>query len=407
MKNHERFLKYVSFDTESDSHSQTVPTTEKQKNLGKYLVEEMKAMGISDAFMDDKGYVYGTVPAAKGCENVPVLGFIAHMDTVSAAPGANIKTHIVEQYPGGDILLNKEKNISMKTRDYPSLNKYIGQDLIVTDGTTLLGADDKAGIAEIMTLAETLMAHPELPHGTIKIGFTPDEEVGRGANYFDVKGFGAKYAYTVDGGELGEISYENFNAASANITIHGISSHTGGAKNVMVNAALLAMEFHSMLPVFENPSFTEHREGFSHLDEIHGGVELTTMNYIIRDHDKAKFEEKKARFTKIAAYLNEKYGQGTVEAEVKDSYYNMIEQIKPHFHLVEKAREAFTACGVEVIELPVRGGTDGARLSYMGLPCPNLCTGGENFHGRFEYVSIQAMEKIVEVLLKLVELHTK
>lgn len=407
MKNHERFLKYVSFDTESDAHSQTVPTTEKQKALGQYLVDEMKSMGIADAFMDDKGYVYGTVPAAKGCENAPVLGLIAHMDTVSAAPGANIKARIEEKYSGGDILLNAEKNIYMKTSDYPSMKKYIGQDLIVTDGTTLLGADDKAGVAEIMTVAETLMAHPELPHGTIKIGFTPDEEVGRGANYFDVEGFGANFAYTVDGGELGELAYENFNAASAHLTIHGISSHTGGAKNVMVNSALLGMEFHSMLPVFENPAYTENREGFSHLDEIHGSVETTTMDYIIRDHDKAKFEEKKARFHKIADYLNEKYGQGTFELEVKDSYYNMLEQIKPHFQLIEKAREAFAACGIETIEIPVRGGTDGARLSFKGLPCPNLCTGGENFHGRFEYVSIQAMEKVVEVLLKLVELHVQ
>ena len=403
MQTYERFLKYVAFDTESDSHSQTVPTTAKQKDLGAYLVEEMKAMGITDAFMDDKGYVYGTVPASSGCESAPVLGLIAHMDTAQAASGKDIKARIVPNYDGGDILLNEEKNIVMSPVDYPSMNHYVGKDLIVTDGTTLLGADDKAGIAEILTAAERFINDPSLKHGTIKIGFTPDEEVGRGANYFDVAGFGADLAYTVDGGELGELSYENFNAASAHLCIHGRSTHTGSAKNVLISSLQLGMEFHSMLPAFEKAEFTENREGFIHLDEMKGDVETTTMSYIIRDHDMEKFLEKKARIEKIVAYLNEKYGAGTFELELKDSYFNMIEQIRPHFELVEKARAAFRAHGVEPLEVPVRGGTDGARLSYMGLPCPNLCTGGHNFHGRFEYIPVQSMEKITDIIMTLVQ----
>ncbi len=403
MQTYERFLNYVSFDTQSDPHSQTVPTTEKQKDLGSYLVEEMKTMGVQDVFMDECGYVYGTIPATKGCEAAPILGLIAHMDTSNAASGKDIKPQIVKNYDGKEILLNKEKNIVMSPADFPSLNHYVGQDLIVTDGTTLLGADDKAGIAEILSAAETFLSHPELPHGTIKIGFTPDEEVGRGANHFDVTGFGADFAYTVDGGELGELSYENFNAASAVVTIHGRSTHPGSAKNVMINSLLLAMEFQAMLPTFENPAFTENREGFSHLDEMKGDVETTVMEYIIRDHDMEKYEQKKKRFQKITDYLNEKYGEGTVELQLKDSYFNMLEQIRPHFQLVEKARAAFCAHDIEPLELPVRGGTDGARLSYKGLPCPNLCAGGHNFHGRFEYVPIQSMDKIVEVLLTLVQ----
>ncbi len=408
MQTYERFLKYVSFDTESDPHSQTVPTTEKQKVLGAYLVEEMKNMGIHDAFMDEKGYVYGSIPASEGCENATALGLIAHMDTASACSGKDIKARIVSNYDGGNILLNADKNIVMSPVDYPSMKKYVGQDLIVTDGTTLLGGDDKAGIAEILSAAEIFLNQPELKHGPLKIGFTPDEEVGRGANYFDVKGFGADLAYTVDGGELGEISYENFNAASAVVTIHGRSVHPGSAKNIMISALQLGMELQSMLPANEQPAYTEGREGFTHLDEMKGDVETCVMDFIIRDHDKAKFEEKKARMEKIVAYLNEKYaGACSIELNLKDSYYNMLEQIKPHMELITKAEEAFRAHGVEPVSLPVRGGTDGARLSYMGLPCPNLCTGGHNCHGRFEYVPVQSMDKIVEILVTLVQSFAK
>lgn len=399
----ERFLKYVSFDTESDAASSTVPTTMKQKDLGAYLVEEMKALGIQDAFMDDLGYVYGTIPASEGYEDKTVLGLIAHMDTTSAASGKDIKAKVVH-YEGGDILLNEEKNIVMSPSDFPSMNKYVGQDLIVTDGTTLLGGDDKAGIAEIISAAEYFLTHPEVKHGTIKIGFTPDEEVGRGANHFDVKGFGADLAYTVDGGELGEISYENFNAASAVVTIHGRSVHPGSAKNIMISALDIAMELRSMLPAHEHPAYTEGREGFTHLDNMKGDIETCVMDFIIRDHDKEKFEAKKARMEKIVAYLNDKYSPAcSIELNLKDSYYNMLEQIKPHMELIDKAYAAFRAQGVEPMSLPVRGGTDGARLSYMGLPCPNLCTGGHNCHGRFEYVCIQSMDKIVDILVTLVQ----
>ena len=399
----ERFLKYVSFDTESDPASSTVPTTMKQKDLGAYLVKEMKALGIKDAFMDDLGYVYGTIPASEGYEDKTVLGLIAHMDTSCAASGKDIKAKSVH-YEGGDLLLNEEKNIVMSPSDFPNMNKYVGQDLIVTDGTTLLGGDDKAGIAEIISAAEYFLTHPEVKHGAIKIGFTPDEEVGRGANHFDVKGFGADLAYTVDGGELGEISYENFNAASAVVTIHGRSVHPGSAKNIMISALDIAMELRSMLPAHEHPAYTEDREGFTHLDNMKGDIETCVMDFIIRDHDKEKFEAKKARMEKIVAYLNEKYSPAcSIELNLKDSYYNMLEQIKPHMELIDKAYAAFRAHGVEPMSLPVRGGTDGARLSYMGLPCPNLCTGGHNCHGRFEYVCIQSMDKIVDILVTLVQ----
>ena len=403
MLTYERFLKYVSFDTESDGSSNTIPTTMKQKDLGAYLVEEMKALGITDAFMDELGYVYGTVPASEGYEDKTVLGLIAHMDTSPACSGKDIKARVVH-YEGGDILLNEEKNIVMSPVDFPSMKKYVGQDLIVTDGTTLLGGDDKAGIAEIISVAEYLLTHPEVKHGTVKIGFTPDEEVGRGANHFDVTNFGADLAYTVDGGELGEISYENFNAASAVVTIHGRSVHPGSAKNIMISAIDLAMELHSMLPKNEHPAYTEWREGFTHLDNLKADIETAVMDYIIRDHDKDRFEEKKSRMEKIVAYLNEKYSPAcSIELNLKDSYYNMLEQIKPYPQLITKAEEAFRAHGVEPMSLPVRGGTDGARLSYMGLPCPNLCTGGHNCHGRFEYVSIDSMNKIVDILVTLVQ----
>ena len=398
----EKFLNYVKIDTQSDENSTACPTTAKQHNLAKLLVKELEAMGADEITYDKEHcYVYATVPATKGCENRPVLGFIAHMDTAPAVTGENVKPRIIENYDGKDIVLNEEKNIVMKVSDFPELVEYTGKRLIVTDGTTLLGADDKAGIAEIMTMAEQLLSHKEIPHGKIRIGFTPDEEVGAGADHFDVKLFGADYAYTVDGGKLGELEYENFNAAGAKVTFHGRSVHPGDAKNKMVNALLLAMEFQNMLPVFENPMYTEKYEGFYHLDLLSGSVEKAQAEYIIRDHDKDKFEQKKETFLRIGAYLNEKYGKDTVLIEMKDSYYNMREIIEQHMQLIENAKAAMEETGVNPIVVPIRGGTDGARLSYMGLPCPNLCTGGHNFHGRFEYICADSMEKIVEILLKL------
>lgn len=398
----EKFLNYVKIDTRSDENSTACPTTAKQHNLAKLLVKELEAMGADEITYDKEHcYVYATVPATKGCENRPVLGFIAHMDTSPAVTGENVKPRIIENYDGKDIVLNEEKNIVMKVSDFPELVEYTGKRLIVTDGTTLLGADDKAGIAEIMTMAEQLLSHKEIPHGKIRIGFTPDEEVGAGADHFDVKLFGADYAYTVDGGKLGELEYENFNAAGAKVTFHGRSVHPGDAKNKMVNALLLAMEFQNMLPVFENPMYTEKYEGFYHLDLLSGSVEKAQAEYIIRDHDKDKFEQKKETFLRIGAYLNEKYGKDTVQIDMKDSYYNMREIIEQHMQLIENAKAAMEETGVNPIVVPIRGGTDGARLSYMGLPCPNLCTGGHNFHGRFEYICADSMEKIVEILLKL------
>lgn len=398
MKVHERFLNYVKIDTQSIPDAEKIPSTEKQKNLGRLLVEEMISMGIKDAYMDTNGYVYGTV---EGNTDAPTIGFIAHMDTSPDMPGNNVKPKIIYNYDGSDIVLNEEKQIVMKTEMFENLLKYKGQDLIVTDGTTLLGADNKAGIAEILSMAEYFINNPDVKHGTIKIGFTPDEEVGSGADLFNVKEFNADYAYTVDGGEIGEIEYENFNAADANIIINGINIHPGSAKNKMKNSILIGMEFHNMLPVYETPENTEDYEGFSLLGDMSGNVEKTLLQYIIRDHSIEKFNAKKERFEKIADYLNEKYGQGTVELKLKDSYFNMKEKILPHIHIVENAKKALENIGIEPKVVPIRGGTDGARLSYMGLPCPNLCTGGHNYHGRYEYIPIQSMEKVVELLIEI------
>jgi tripeptide aminopeptidase len=398
MKVHERFLNYVKIDTQSVHDAKKIPSSEKQKDLGRLLVEEMISIGIEDAYMDENGYVYGTV---KGNTDAPVIGFIAHMDTSPDMPGSGVKPKIIYNYDGSDIMLNDEKQIVMKTEMFEHLSKYIDQDLIVTDGTTLLGADDKAGIAEIMSMAEYLINNPQIKHGTIKIGFTPDEEVGQGAELFNIEKFGADYAYTVDGGEIGELEYENFNAASAKVTINGVNIHPGTAKNKMKNSILIGMEFHNMLPVYETPENTEGYEGFSLLTDMSGNVEKTLLEYIIRDHDIAKFNIKKERFQKIADYLNEKYGQGTIELKLEDSYFNMKEKILPHMHIVENAIRAMENVGIEPKVVPIRGGTDGARLSYMGLPCPNLCTGGHNFHGRFEYIPIQSMEKVVELLIEI------
>lgn len=404
MRAHERLLHYVSFGTQSDHTSETVPSTASQKVLGEALVKEMKEMGIQDAFMDDMGYVYGTIPATVGKEDKPVIGFIAHMDTAEDASGDNIKAKIVE-YQGGDVLLNEEKQIYLTEKEYPDLKKYVGQHLMVTDGTTLLGSDDKAGIAEILTMAECLLNDSTIEHGTIKIGFTPDEEVGHGADHFDVAGFGADFAYTVDGGELGELEYENFNAGAAKVVVHGLSIHTGSAKNAMVNASLLAMEYHNMLPVEQNPRYTEGYEGFFHLNSINGRVEEAELSYIIRDHDAVKYEQKKQVMQDIADYLNKKYGEGTFELTITESYRNMKEKIEPHMHLIDNAREAFRQCGVEAVSIPIRGGTDGARLSYMGLPCPNLSTGGHNFHGRFEYIPVESMDKMTETLVNIAKIY--
>lgn len=398
----ENFLQYVKIDTESCEGSGTTPSTAKQHDLAKLLVSQLTEMGAAEITYDEEHcYVYATVPASSGHEKCPVLGFIAHMDTTQVVTGANVKPRIVEDYDGGDILLNEAEHIVLSVSDFPELAVYKGKDLIVTDGTTLLGADDKAGVAEIMAMAEYLLTHPEIPHGKIRLGFTPDEEIGEGADHFDVALFGADFAYTVDGGELGELEDETFNAAGAKLIVHGRSVHPGSAKGKMKNAILIAQEFQGLLPVFQNPMYTEGREGFFHLDGINGNVEVTTAEYIIRDHDKALFEQKKNMFLQCAAFLNEKYGDGTVTVEMRDSYYNMKEILKDYPHLMENACETLRELGVEPKITPVRGGTDGSRLSFMGLPCPNLCTGGANYHSRFEYACVQSMEKVTELLIKL------
>ncbi len=396
----QRFLRYVSLDTQSADGAEQIPSTEKQFALANLLVKEMHAMGISDARVDAHCYVYGSIPATE--QGLPALGFIAHMDTSPDASGEGVRPRIVNGYPGGDIHLNAE--VAIEESMFPALAHYVGNDIIVTDGTTLLGADDKAGIAEILTLAEYLLAHPDLRHGRICIAFTPDEEVGCGADQFDVPGFGADFAYTVDGGSPGELEYENFNAASAKLVFHGVGIHPGSAKGRMRNALHLAQEFDAMLPPSARPEHTEGYEGFFHLSELSGDVVEATARYIIRDHDAAKFAAKKALMQSAAAFLCEKYGAGTVELTLKDSYYNMKEQILPHFHLIETAKAAMERVGVAPEIIPVRGGTDGARLSYMGLPCPNLGTGGHNAHGVLEFIPIQSMETVVEILKAIVEL---
>ncbi|MCQ4864835.1 peptidase T [Pseudoflavonifractor phocaeensis] len=396
----ERFLRYVSFDTQSDEAGTTTPTTEKQKVLGAALAAELSQIGLQNAHMDQYGYVYAALPATPGCEGVPCMGLIAHMDTSPDAPGADVRARIVD-YRGGDIVLNEEKNLVMREKEFESLAKYRGQRLIVTDGTTLLGADDKAGVAEIISAVEYLTAHPEIPHGRIAVGITPDEEVGQGSDHFNVEGFGASVAYTVDGGELGELEYENFNAANAGVFIHGVNIHPGSAKNKLKNALLIGVEFAGLLPPAETPAHTEGYEGFYHLHNMRGDETQTELHFLIRDHDREKFEAKKQFLTQAADFLNAKYGKGTVEVVIKDSYYNMKEQIEPHMYLIHRARAAMEKAGVKPLEVPIRGGTDGARLSYMGLPCPNLSTGGVNFHGVHEYIPVESMEKMVEVLIHL------
>ncbi len=402
----ERFLKYVKIDTQSNEESTTCPSTEKQFDLAKVIIEDLKEIGMSDISIDENGYIMATLPSNIDKE-VPTVGFIAHMDTAPDYSGKDVKPRIVENYDGGEIVLNEAQNTVMSPVDFPELPNYKGQDLIVTDGTTLLGADNKAGIAEILEAMDYLVKHPEIKHGEIKVGFTPDEEIGRGANLFNVEKFGAKYAYTIDGGEIGELEYENFNAATATIKINGRNIHPGTAKNKMVNSAIIGMELNAMLPSDQRPEHTEKYEGFFLLINMSGTVENTSMTYIIRDHDREKFAVKKELMENTAEYLNKKYGAGCVELEIKDSYFNMREKIEPVMEVVEIAKKSMEEAGVTPIIKPIRGGTDGARLSYMGLPCPNIFTGGHNFHGKFEYIPVQSMKKSVEVIVKVVENYTK
>ncbi|MCR0207093.1 peptidase T [[Clostridium] innocuum] len=397
----ERFLHYVSFDTQSDEHSQTTPSSLKQLKLAEALVDEMKAIGITDAYVDEFGIVYGTIPANTK-KDVKAIGFIAHMDTSPDMSGKNVNPRIIPAYDGSDIVLNEELGISMGVQDFDCLKHKIGDDLIVTDGTTLLGADDKAGIAEIMTMAETLLRE-DREHGKICIAFTPDEEVGRGTDHFRVPAFGADFAYTVDGGEVDCVDYENFNAASAQIQIQGLSIHPGSAKDKMINALLVAMEFHSMLPVEKNPAYTQGYEGFNHLTELHGECEHAYMSYIIRNHNEDLFEKQKEDFRRIAAYLNQKYPDHTIQLTIQDSYANMRTIIEKDMSIIELVKTSMKQLGLQPKSMAIRGGTDGARLTYDGLPCPNLGTGGYNYHGKFEFASIQEMQTSVELLLKIVE----
>ena len=396
----ERFLHYISFDTTSDESSPSCPSTERQWALARELEKEMKALGLKDVCLDEHCYLYGFIPA--NAPSAPAIGLIAHMDTVDAVPGGPIHPRVI-RYEGGDITLNEEKNIVMREKAFASLADHVGKDLIVTDGSTLLGADDKAGVAEIMTLCEFVLGNPSFPHGKICVGFTPDEEIGRGADLFNVAFFGADFAYTVDGGRANEMEYENFNAASARILVHGFSIHPGSAKNKMKNALRLAIQFHSMLPASEIPECTEGYEGFYHLCYLNGEEQEAEIRYIIRDHDRQKFEEKKARMEKIAAYMNDLYGENTFELQLRDSYYNMKEKVSEKPEVIDRACKALSDCGLTPGFVPIRGGTDGARLSFMGLVCPNLGTGGYNGHGIFEYACVQEMESMVEVLKKIVE----
>ena len=404
MRAYERFLNYVKIHTTSDELSESCPSTARQFDLAKLLVEEMRTLGIADARVDEKGYVYGSIPATAGLEKLPALGLIAHMDTAPAAPGENVKPLIHENYDGGELAL--PSGVVLSPEKFPFLPALRGETLITSDGTTLLGADDKAGIAEILTAAAEIMESGK-PHGKLCLSFTPDEEIGRGADKFDIPGFGADFAYTVDGGDVGCIEYENFNAAAASVEINGFSVHPGDSKNKMINACNVAMEFHLSLPNMERPEHTEGYEGFYHLDEMGGDVSRVKLEYIIRDHDENKLRYKKEAMILAAKRINDRYGEGTVVLNLRDQYRNMLEQIKPHFHLVEKARQAIKMAGLEPEDVAIRGGTDGATLSWMGLPCPNLGTGGFNFHGPAECITAQRMDKAVEILLNIIALYAE
>lgn len=398
-----RFLKYVSFLTTSDENTRMNPSTPGQIVFARYLAEELQSIGLVDIELDTNGYLMATLPA--NCDQpLPTIGFIAHLDTSPEMSGKHVQPRIVENYQGGDILLNKEEGIVLETEKYPEILQYIGQDIIVTNGKTLLGADDKAGIAEIVTAMEYLIAHPEIKHGKIRVGFTPDEEIGEGADHFDVAKFGADWAYTIDGGEIGELEYENFNAASAKITIKGVNVHPGYAKDKMRNSMRVANQLTAMLPANEVPEHTNGYEGFYHLIHMQGSVEETTLNYIIRDHDRQKFEARKTEMAAVVEKINNEYGSETATVEIKDQYYNMREKIEPVMHIIDLAADAMKAIGVTPSVKPIRGGTDGARLSFEGLPCPNIFTGGHNFHGRFEYIPVQSMEKAMAVVVKIIEM---
>ncbi|PJW15231.1 MULTISPECIES: peptidase T [unclassified Geobacillus] len=399
----ERFIRYAKVNTQSDPESSTCPSTQGQWELARMLVEELKSIGMEDVTVDENGYVMATLPANTD-KNVPVIGFLAHMDTAPEFTGANVNPQIIEQYDGGDIVLNKEQGIILSPNDFPELAGYKGHTLITTDGTTLLGADDKAGIAEIMTAMNYLIQHPEIKHGKVRVAFTPDEEIGRGPHKFDVAKFGAQFAYTVDGGPLGELEYESFNAAEAKITIKGKNVHPGTAKGKMINSIKIAMEFQQQLPADEAPEHTEGYEGFYHLLSFQGSVEETKLHYIIRDFDREQFEARKAKMNEIAASLAQKYGNDRITLEINDQYYNMREKIEPVRLIVDIAHEAMTNLGIEPKVKPIRGGTDGSQLSYMGLPTPNLFAGGENFHGRYEYISADTMVKSAEVIVEIIKL---
>jgi tripeptide aminopeptidase len=403
-KVYDRFVRYAKIDTQSDFDSETNPSTKKQLHLAKEIVKELNGMGLEGVSLDKKGYVIATLPSNTDIE-IPVIGFIAHMDTSPDFSGQGVNPQIIKDYDGNDIILNKELNIILSPTDFPELLKYVGQDLICTDGTTLLGADDKAGVSEIVSAIEYLTDNPDIKHGTIKIAFTPDEEIGRGADYFDVKKFGASFAYTFDGGEIGELEYENFNASSAKIIISGRNVHPGTAKNKMINSINIGIELHNMLPVNERPENTENYEGFFMLDHFNGSIEETIMKYIIRDHDTTKFLKKNEIIRKVVEMINLKHGKDTAKLELRDQYYNMKEKILPQMHIVHNAEKAMEELGIKPIIRPIRGGTDGSRLSYMGLPTPNIFTGGHNYHGKFEFIPIQSMEKAVKVIIKIIELY--
>jgi tripeptide aminopeptidase len=398
----DKFLRYVSYDTQSDEESASYPSTKKQLILLNQLADELKALGVSDATIDEYGYVMATVPSNIDCQ-IPVTGFLAHVDTSPDMSGANVKPQIVSNYNGGDIILNIERNVSLRVADFPEMKAYKGQTLITTDGTTLLGADDKAGVAEIMWVVQYLQSHPDFKHGTLKVGFTPDEEIGRGVDKFDVTKFGADYAYTIDGGEIGELEYENFNAASAQVKVQGKNIHPGYAKDKMLNAIIIAMELNALLPPTQRPEHTADYEGFYHLVSFKGTVENAELHYIIRDHDRSKLNKKKAYLKSCVELLAKKYGDDVLRLGIGDQYYNMREIIEQHFHIVEIARQAMIKAGVTPLIKPIRGGTDGARLSYMGLPCPNIFTGGHNFHGKYEFITVESMEKACEVMLNILE----
>lgn len=399
-----RFLRYISLDTQSDENSETCPSTPKQLVMLQMLRDELLEMGLTDASMDENGYVMATLPANNGKEG-PVIGFISHVDTSPDMPGVNVNPQFIENYDAGDIILNKELNLTLSPKDFPEMKQYAGQTLIVTDGTTLLGADDKAGVTEIMAAVEYLTKHPEVKHGPIKIGFTPDEEIGRGVDHFDVAKFGAEWAYTMDGGEIGELEYENFNAAGAKIHIQGKNIHPGYAKGKMQNALLMAMELNALLPVFERPEFTQDYEGFFHLVKMEGSVEKSFIQYIIRDHNKDIFENRKKVMQQCVDFMNQRYGDGAFTLELKDQYFNMKEKIEPVCHIINTAKRAMEELGIKPHIRPIRGGTDGSRLSYMGLPCPNIFAGGHNFHGKYEFVPLESMEKATLVILKIIEMN--